>query len=108
MLMCSRSLLPKHCFLTSCHLMEKNSHSVVIMDNCIIHHGDEVVKMIHEMGALVHFLPPYSPDYAPVEEAFSKVKSELTAMESEAQVLDLETHTGSIFIHYSRGLSAMD
>ena len=60
------------------------------MDNCIIHHGDEVVKMIHEMGALVHFLPPYSPDYA-VEEAFSKVKSELKAMESEAQVLDLET-----------------
>ena len=61
------------------------------MDNCIIHHGDEVVKMIHEMGGLVHFLPPYSPDYAPVEEAFSKVKSELKAMESEAQVLDLET-----------------
>jgi len=73
------------------HLMpfdEKNPHSVVIMDNCIIHHGDEVVKMIHEIGALVHFLPPYSPDYA---EAFSKVKSELKAMESEAQVLDLET-----------------
>lgn len=34
----------------------KNTHSVLIMDNCIIHHGDEVVKMIHEMGALVHFL----------------------------------------------------
>ena len=60
------------------HLMPfdgKNPHSVVIMDNCIIHHGDEVAKMIHEMGALVHFLPPYSPDYAPVEEA-SKVRTE--------------------------------
>ena len=54
----------------------KNPHSVVIMDNCVIHHGDEVVKMIHEIGALVHFLPPYSPDYAPVEEAFSKVRTE--------------------------------
>ena len=63
----------------------------MIMDNCIIHHGYEVVKMINEMGALVHFLPPYSPDYAPVEEAFSKVKSQLIAMESEAQLLDLET-----------------
>ena len=62
----------------------KNSHSVIIMDNCIVHHGYEVVKMI-EMGALVHFLPPYSPDYAPVEEAFSKVKSQLKAMESEAR-----------------------
>ena len=91
MLMCSRSLLPKHSFLTSCHLMEKNPHIVVIMDNCIIHHGYEVVKMINEMGALVDFLPPYSPDYVPVEEAFSKVKSQLKTIESEAQVLDLET-----------------
>lgn len=90
MLMCFRSLLPKHCFLTSCHLMKKKTHSVVIMDNCIIHHGHEVVKMIREMGAVVHVLPPYSPDYAPVEEAFSKVKSQLKAMESEAEVLDLE------------------
>lgn len=56
MLMCSGSLLPKLCFLASRHLMEKKTHSVLIMDNCIIHHGDEVVKMIHEMGALVHFL----------------------------------------------------
>jgi len=71
--------------------MGKSPHGVVIMDNCIIHHSDEVVKMIHEMGALVHFLPAYSPDYAPVKEAFSKVKSELKAIEGEAQVLDLET-----------------
>ena len=89
MLMCFRSLLPKHCFLTSCHLMKKKTQSVVIMDNCIIHHGHEV-KMIREMGAVVHVLPPYSPDYAPVEEAFSKVKLQLKAMESEAEVLDLE------------------
>ena len=44
------------------HLMPfdgKSPHRVVIMDNCIIHHSHEVVKMIHEMGALVHFLPPY-------------------------------------------------
>jgi len=39
----------------------------------------------------LYTFPPYSPDYAPVEEAFSKVKSELKAMESEAQVLDLGT-----------------
>lgn len=76
------------------HLMPldgKNLHSVVVMDNCIIHHGDEVVRKIQEVGALVHFLPTYSPDYAPIEEAFSKVKSELKGMESEGQVLDLET-----------------
>ena len=43
----------------------KNPHSVVIMDNCSIHHVPEVVKSIQDVGALVHFLPPYSPDFAP-------------------------------------------
>ena len=44
-----------------------------IMDNLSIHHVHAVVKMVHEVGALVHFLHPYSPDYNPIEEAFSKV-----------------------------------
>ena len=75
----------------------KNPHSVVILDNCIIHHADEVVRMIHEVGALVHFLPPYSPDYNPIEEAFSKVKAEMKAMEQEGQVMDLETFVLAAF-----------
>ena len=32
-------------------------------------------SMITEVGALVHFLSPYSPDFNPIEECFSKVKS---------------------------------
>lgn len=44
--------------------------------------------MIHEVGALVHFLPPYSPDYNPIEEAFSKVKGSLRLMDMEADVSD--------------------
>ena len=54
-------------------LMPFNQHSVVIMDNCAIHHIREVVSMIEDVGALVHFLPPYSPDLNPIEEAFSKL-----------------------------------
>ena len=50
-------------------------HSVVIMDNTAIHHVDEVIKMIQGIGAMVLYLPPYSPDYNPIEEAFSKVKA---------------------------------
>ena len=41
--------------------------------------------MIQEVGALVHFLPPYSPDYNPIEEAFSKVKANLKAMDLQAE-----------------------
>lgn len=65
-----------------------NPHSVMIMDNCSIHHVPEVVKSITDVGALVHFLPPYSPDLAPIEETFSKVKS----MENRiTHITDIET-----------------
>lgn len=59
------------------HLMPFNGvnpHSVVIMDNCSVHHVPEVAQSIMDVGALVHYLPPYSPDFAPIEYAFSKVK----------------------------------
>jgi len=50
--------------------------SVVIMDNCSIHHVDQVVDLIENTAhAKVIFLPPYSPDLMPLEEVFSKVKS---------------------------------
>ena len=52
----------------------------MVMDNCSIHHVPEVLKAIQDVGALIHFLPPYSPDFAPIEETFSKVKQ---AMKSE-------------------------
>ena len=51
-----------------------NSHSVVILDNCSIHHVPEVIKSIEDVGALLIFLPPYSADLNPIEEMFSKVK----------------------------------
>lgn len=56
-----------------------NPCSVVVLDNASIHHVDEVVDAIQSVGALVHFLPPYSPDLNPIEEAFSKVKGYLKA-----------------------------
>ena len=59
-----------------------NSHSVVIMDNVAIHHMEQITDIIHGVGALVRWLPPYSPDLNPIEEVFSQVKSYLTAMRS--------------------------
>lgn len=48
-----------------------------------------MTKIIHEVGALVIFFPPYSPDYNPIEEAFSKVKTTLKALNEPDY--DLET-----------------
>lgn len=48
----------------------KNPHNIVILDNCAIHHIQETVQMICNLEALIHFLPPYSPDYNPIEYMF--------------------------------------
>ena len=57
----------------------QNKHSVVVMDNASIHHLEAVQDMILGMGAIIRFLPPYSPDLNPIEEVFSKVKRHLKA-----------------------------
>lgn len=48
--------------------------SIVVLDNCSIHHMPEVSALFEEAGILVIFLPPYSPDLTPIEETFSSVK----------------------------------
>ena len=76
------------------HLMPfngTNPHSVVVMDNCAIHHVDGIAKSMQDVGALVHFLLPYSPDYQPTEETFSKVKYNLWHVEETYTTTDIET-----------------
>jgi transposase len=49
---------------------------VVVLDNLLgAHKGDRVRGLIEERGCSLLFLPPYSPDFSPIEEAFSKVKT---------------------------------
>ena len=62
-----------------------NPHSVVILDNASVHHVPEVSKAIENMGAIVHYLPPYSPDYNPIEELFSKVKTIMKQVDKLAE-----------------------
>ena len=47
---------------------------VVVMDNLSAHKGARARKLIEERGCQLLYLPPYSPDLNPIEEAFSKVK----------------------------------
>ena len=48
---------------------------IVVMDNASIHHSDGVYDVISDSGALLIYLPPYSSDYNPIEELFSKLKA---------------------------------
>lgn len=54
-----------------------NPRSIVVIDNASIHHVQQVLQLIIGAGALLWFLPPYSPDLNPIEEVFSEVKSYL-------------------------------
>jgi len=47
----------------------------VIMDNLPAHKGAEVRRAIEAAGATLRFLPPYLPDFNPIENAFSKLKA---------------------------------
>jgi transposase len=47
---------------------------VVVMDNLSAHKGDRVKELIEEQGCELIYLPPYSPDFNPIEEAFAKIK----------------------------------
>ena len=48
---------------------------VVVMDNLSSHKGPAVRAMIEAASAELRFLPPYSPDFNPIENAFSKLKA---------------------------------
>ena len=48
---------------------------VVVMDNLPAHKPVAVREAIEAAGAELRFLPPYSPDFNPIEMAFSKLKS---------------------------------
>jgi transposase len=47
---------------------------VVVMDNLSAHKGERIKGMIEQRGCQLVYLPSYSPDLNPIEEAFSKIK----------------------------------
>jgi transposase len=65
---------------------------VVVMDNLAAHKGERIRELIEGRGCELLYLPPYSPDLNPIEEAFSKIKSLLRKGEARTR----ETLVGAI------------
>jgi transposase len=58
---------------------------VVVMDNLSAHKGEKVKEIIEGRGCELLYLPPYSPDFNPIEQAFSKIKGILRRAEARTR-----------------------
>lgn len=53
---------------------------IVVLDNLSSHKGRRVAELISAAQATLLYLPPYSPDFNPIEQAFSKIKQLLRTL----------------------------
>ncbi len=68
---------------------------IVVMDNLGSHKGAAVRQMIRAAGARLWYLPPYSPDLNPIEQAFAKIKHWMRAAQKRT-VDDTWRHIGCL------------
>ncbi len=71
---------------------------VVVMDNLFsAHKGERMRELIEERGCELLYLPPYSPDFNPIEQALSKVKGLLRGAESHTREVLIEAMGRALF-----------
>jgi len=58
---------------------------VVVIDNLSCHHAAGVRELIESRSCTLRFLPSYSQDFSPIEQAFSKIKEALRAAGARGQ-----------------------
>jgi transposase len=63
---------------------------MVVMDNLSAHKGERVRELIEGRGCELLYLPSYSPDYNPIEEAFGKIKALIRKVEARSREALLE------------------
>jgi transposase len=68
-----------HAYIEQVLVPTLRAGDVVVLDNLIVHKHPQVQAAIEAAGAQVRFLPPYSPDFNPIELAFAKLKAFLRA-----------------------------
>ena len=64
-------------FLEAKLLPKMTKDDVIIMDNSSIHHSKVVKARLQELSVEVLYMPPYSPELNPIEEAWSAIKGRL-------------------------------
>ena len=64
-------------YLKETLLPSLSSNDIIIMDNMRSHHAKAVKQVLHASGIRYLYLPPYSPDFNPIEKMWSKLKAYL-------------------------------
>ena len=74
--------------------------NTLILDNIRFHKSLEVLKVIEDHGKKVIFVPPYSPQYNPIEHVFSSMKNSFRKMqENETELIPLSSERLDDFVH---------
>ena len=63
--------------------------SVIVMDNAPFHKKAEIKKILKKYGHVALFLPPYSPDFNPIENSFGIIKRRREFLPSDTPILDI-------------------
>ena len=58
---------------------------VMVLDNLAVHKVDGLPEIVQKHGARLRYLPPYSPDFNPIERTFSKLKTWLRTAKARAR-----------------------
>lgn len=61
-------------WVESCLLKELLPNSTIVLDNARFHNEKELEIIAHKQGHKILFLPPYSPDFNPIEKSFANIK----------------------------------
>lgn len=57
-----------------CLMQELKPNSIIIMDNAPFHNKEDLNEIAKKHGHIMHFLPPYSPDFNKIEISFANIK----------------------------------
>ena len=76
-------------WLRKCLIPELKPNQTIVMDNAAIHKSRETRELLEKAGCLLLFLPPYSPDFNPIEKTFGVLKRKRPFMPKPTSIDEL-------------------
>lgn len=86
-------------FLEQDLLPQLDKGSVLVLDNARSHHGGKILELVEGAGCCVLYLPPYSPDFNPIELAWGWMKRfvrRLAPRDAQARLAAIELAIASV------------